>query len=91
MLLWLHYEDIRNIGYSDSVKTGEQTTHIETIVAFGDTAEIVTKIWRGGASVDKIVTPYQPVRNDTVTQMTRAAVAQHEEFVSKVKKGDYDG
>jgi serine/threonine-protein kinase len=84
---WEFHEDIRNVGFYNTVKAEDRTVHVETEVTLGGKIEITTKIWADGTVSDKVVQVFEPPDEDILPLLKAAAEIQHKRAHDKAKQG----
>lgn len=83
-------EDLRNIGFANTIQNGERSFHIQTEIMTFRGVKIKTTILERGIVVDAIVHPLDGARGDVVAWTQETARQQHEGTVQNVRRGKYD-
>ena len=83
-------EDIRNIGFANTIEEGERSLHIQTEVTEDKGVKVKTTVLDGGEVLDAIVKNHERPETDIFNNVYSMAKKQHEISVNKARQGMYD-
>jgi signal recognition particle receptor subunit beta len=82
-------EEIRNIGHNRFLKRGKKRFNVQTEVIADENMRIKTTIFEAGTVVDDMVRSYGRTEDVSIRKLEKAAAAQHDEAIAKVRRGAY--
>ena len=68
---------MRNVGFYNSMESGDRTVHVETEVTVDSEIKITTKTWTDGSMVDMVVQTFEPPEEDIIPNLKASAELQH--------------
>jgi hypothetical protein len=80
-------------GFNTNLSRGQQTYHVQTEDVGGDTPHVLTLVYRGGAVVAHLKTPYSELLGPHPSpEAVRALMTrQHRQMIADIQAGKFEG